>query len=82
MLGQLNSMVSLENLWVHERLGIFLLMFSALISALDATIEAKRQGKLLPAGQAHERIMGMYTWPDVTSRTEKVSSRSFSLSAF
>ena len=46
----------------------------ALVHSLEVTIEALKQGNILPPHVAHERIKRMYSWDNVAMRTEKVSN--------
>ncbi|KAL3861913.1 hypothetical protein ACJMK2_007925 [Sinanodonta woodiana] len=46
-----------------------------LLEALEMAIGNKKQGKVMPPFQIHERVKKLYTWPDVACRTETVYDR-------
>ena len=63
-----------DRIVTYSQFLLFCLCFNlALVEVLKQTISAKRDGRLVPPWEAHERIKKMYTWQNVAKRTERVS---------
>ncbi|ELT88658.1 hypothetical protein CAPTEDRAFT_189519 [Capitella teleta] len=56
----------------HFVLSQLFILMSALVAALNAAIDLRRQEKHVDPLVAHQRVAKLYTWQNVAMRTEKV----------